>query len=134
MRNRILLSVHPRHAEAILAGTKLFEFRRVVPARPPRWVSLYATAPVLRIVGEFEVARVLSDEPAELWADTAEFAGITRAEFDRYFHGKQLAHAFEVFEPLRFEHAIDPRALAKNSGCVFNPPQSFCYWPAEGWS
>lgn len=132
-RDRILLSIHNRHAMAILRGEKLFEFRRVLPKREPRWVSLYATSPVSMIVGEFEVARLLDGWPLEeLWAETEPHAGITRAEFDKYFarevgkyFAREVGSAIEVFEPKRFRRAIDPREADPD----FHPPQSFCYWP-----
>lgn len=132
-RDRILLSVHPRHCDSILAGTKLFEFRRAVPAQQPKMVSIYSTAPVRGIVGEFEVADVLCNAPDVLWEHTKAHAGITHDEFLRYFSGKLEAFAFEVANARRFAEPIDPRAEAAARGLVFNPPQSFCYWPPEGW-
>lgn len=128
----ILLSTRPIHVEDILAGRKLFEFRRVVPAKPPRRVVLYSSHGVGKIVGEFEVARVLSDAPQDLWAETSEFSGITRLQFDAYFAGLEIANAFEVFTPKRYVQPIDPRAFAESRGLRFVPPQSFAYLPLPG--
>jgi predicted transcriptional regulator len=129
---RILISILPVHAEGILECRKLFEFRRVMPAKIPRHVTMYASRSVGRIVGEFEVARVLQDEPDALWAETRDYAGITRSQFDAYFAGLEVASAFEVFDPKRYTIPIDPRARAAERGLSFRPPQSFLYLPMPG--
>ncbi len=128
----ILLSIMEVHAEDIFAGRKLFEFRRKLPLRIPRHVIVYASRGVGKIIGEFEVARVLTDTPDDLWTETSEFAGITRSHFDRYFTGLEVANAFEVFAPKRYAKPVDIRAIATSRGIDFRPPQSFAYWPLPG--
>ena len=50
-----LLSIKPEYAEKILKGEKLVEFRIVAFAQEVSKIFIYATSPVCRIVGEFEV-------------------------------------------------------------------------------
>lgn len=59
LERAILLSVHPRFAEAILAGSKSVEVRRqrvAVPSGTP--VLLDATAPPMALVGMARIAAV----------------------------------------------------------------------------
>lgn len=61
----MLLSVHPRFATAILAGTKTVEVRRQRVAAPSGIpVLLYATAPTMAIVGMARIASVQVASPA----------------------------------------------------------------------
>ena len=56
MPTRVLLSVKPRFAEAILAGLKTFEFRRAIFRRTDiKTVVLYASSPTCKVVGEFTI-------------------------------------------------------------------------------
>ena len=61
---RVLLSIRPEHVENIRSGIKTFEFRRRIFARRDvRTVLIYCTRPVGRLVGEFDIAEILEDEP-----------------------------------------------------------------------
>lgn len=125
---RILLSIHPEYAEKILNGTKRFEYRKAVPRNESvRTVVIYATMPVGKVVGEFEVAGVLRERPSVLWSRTKQGSGITRDYFDRYFDGREEASAFAVSKPKRYPQ---PKSLEEVSGST-TPPQSFQYL-AEG--
>lgn len=121
---KVLLSIRPEYAEKILAGEKRYEFRRRIPkATGIRTVVIYATLPVGKVIGEFKVERILSDQPNELWAKTKEYAGITRDFFDEYFLGRDHGHAYEVRSIKRY---AKPKPLTRflESGVA---PQSFCY-------
>lgn len=131
-RLSILLAIRPIHAEDILCGRKIFEFRRVMPVRMPRRVVLYSSHGVGKIVGEFEVARVIGDTLDEVWKQASAYAGITRRQFDEYFAGLEVANAFEVFAPKRYANPVDPRVFAESRGLRFVPPQSFAYLPMHG--
>jgi predicted transcriptional regulator len=124
MQISVLLSVKPRFAQAILDGTKKFEFRRALfRKRGVRKIVLYASTPVQKVVGEFVLDDVLTMEPSALWAVTGEDAGIDRPYFDSYFAGRAEAHALKVTRPRRYEAPLD---LREHFG-IDRPPQSFCY-------
>ena len=80
-----LLSIHPRHAEAILQGEKLVELRRTAVARDVTHVLIYATAPVQAVVGWFDVEGVDVDSKTGIWDAHGAVAGVTRQEFRDYF-------------------------------------------------
>src|SRR5688572_22096203 len=91
------MSIRPRFAEAILAGAKTVELRRQRPRfEPGTIVIVYASAPCQRVVARFESGEVISAAPGALWKLVSGQAGVTRAEFDAYFAGCDIAHAIPV--------------------------------------
>lgn len=124
MSMRVLLSVKPKYADAIFAGSKQFEFRRALfRERSVRRVVVYASAPVCRVIGEFEIARVLSLDLEDLWSTTEYAAGIDKKTFDAYFTGKLVGHAIAVSAPRRFRKPVGLWAAFR----ISRPPQSFQY-------
>jgi len=121
---KILLSIKPEYAEKILSGDKQFEFRKSMPKEPGvKTVVMYATKPVGKVVGEFEIEGVLSECPDDLWSLTADFAGISRRFFNEYFSGRETAYAIKVRSARRYDSPIDLDSLI--AGGV--APQSFRY-------
>ena len=124
MPTRVLLSVKPRFAEAILEGEKTFEFRRAVFRRQDiETVVLYASSPTRRVVGEFTIDQVLSLALDALWGATQTGGAIDREYFDQYFQGCTTGHALKVKRARRYR---SPLCLRANFG-INHPPQSFCY-------
>ena len=123
MKKRVLLSIHPEFAEAIFAGHKQYEFRRVLFKEAVDEVVVYATMPVARVVGTFRIETIYQDAPSALWARTRVVAGVTKAKFDSYFADRTKAFAIKVANPVRFAvpHLLS-RYVPSNK-----PPQSFCY-------
>lgn len=121
---KVLLSIKPEHANNILEGKKLFEFRKAVFKNPlVKTVVIYATMPIGKVIGEFEIEEVLSDQPNTVWSLTSEFAGISKVFFNEYFDGRDKAYAIKVKEPKRYEEPIDLKCVVHNGIA----PQSFCY-------
>jgi predicted transcriptional regulator len=121
---KVLLSIKPEFAERIFDGTKRFEFRRsVFTNRSIRTVVVYVTQPVGKIIGEFDIAQIITAHPSGLWERTREFAGINREFFDAYFAGREDGYAIEVAAVRKFDQPIEPRTVIEN----FTPPQSYMY-------
>ncbi|WP_327738249.1 ASCH domain-containing protein [Streptomyces nojiriensis] len=126
----MLLSVHPRFATAILAGTKTVEVRRQRVAAPPGTpVLLYATAPTMAIVGMARIASVQVASPREVWTASRTSTGISRREYDDYMSGATRASGLSLEEPVAFEEPV-PLAALRASGS-FHPPQSYRYLTGE---
>lgn len=122
----MLLSVHPRFATAILAGSKTVEVRRQRVAAPPGTpVLLYATAPTMALVGMARIAAVHVASPREVWSAHREQTGITRREYDAYMSGAALASGLTLEDPVAFEEPVTLGAL-RTAG-TFHPPQSYRY-------
>ena len=122
MPTRVLLSVKPQFAEAILAGEKTFEFRRLLFKRDDvRTIVLYASSPTCKVVGEFTLEEVLTLNLDDLWETTCHGGGIERSYFDEYFEGRSTGHALKVKRTRRYR---SPLCLRKDFG-ISHPPQSF---------
>lgn len=119
---KVLLSIKPEFVERIFSGEKQFEYRKATFRQPVSTVVVYATQPVGKIVGEFDVGRVLYGNLVEIWEATKEQAGVSREFFLRYFTGRMTGYAIEVKKPRRYHDAIDPAMIEK-----FTAPQSFKY-------
>lgn len=124
MQTNVLLSIKPEFAEDILNGQKQFEFRRVIfKAKKVSKIVIYASSPVQRVIGEFEVGGILALSRKELWRQTKTRAGIRKIYFDQYFRGCETAFAIKVKSPRRYAR---PRKLELVCGSKI-PPQSFRY-------
>ena len=121
-QTRILLSIKPQFAFAILHGQKKFEFRRNIFARQVDVILIYATAPIQRVVGEFDVSSIISEPVPVLWKRTREYAGIDETLFFEYFQGCNIGHAIEIGEVRAYSAPFCP---VERFG--LKPPQSFTY-------
>jgi len=118
------LSVKPRFAEAILAGTKTYEFRRALFRRlDVDTVVIYASSPTRKVVGEFTIEEVLSLAIDALWKVTRSGGAVDRQYFEEYFQGRDTGHALKVKRARRYRV---PLCLRADFG-IDHPPQSFCY-------
>lgn len=122
-RRVALLSIHPRHAEAILDGRKRVELRRVAVAPDTTHVVVYATSPTQALIGWFEVDGVDLAAPTRIWNEHQDVCGITRREFRDYFSGARHAAAIRVGRSHRFDEPLSLDVLPN----VKRPPQSFQY-------
>ena len=120
---KILLSIKPIFANKIFDGEKKFEFRRTLfKNRNVNKVVVYASSPVQKVIGEFEIATILSEEVNSLWEKTKEFSGIEKSFYLDYFKGKSTAHAIGIKKAKLYKEAYD---LGEKYGV--HPPQSFLY-------
>jgi len=86
-----LISIRPRFAEMIFAGSKTFELRRVCPKVSVGDLALvYVSSPAMELRGSFEVGKILTASPSALWKKIGESSGVTRAEFFTYFKWEQF--------------------------------------------
>lgn len=121
----ILISVHPRHVDSLVSGRKTVELRR----RPLKLsegcrVWIYCTLPRGAVEAVGIVATVVAAAPSEIWHSYGKRCGITKAEFDTYYSGADVAYAV-VFSsvmklPLTFALGEIRRHFAS-----FQPPQFF---------
>jgi predicted transcriptional regulator len=125
MKSTLLLSVHPRFAEGILAGKKRVELRRRLP-RLADTVVLYATSPTMALVGSFTVQSVVRLPLGLLWRQVRDVAGVTRAEYLNYFDGLTQGVGIFVGDTERFSRPL-PLAELRALWPGFHPPQGFQY-------
>lgn len=121
---KVLLSIKPEYAESILLGDKKYEFRKsIFRNKDVKTVVIYATMPVGKVIGEFEIDGILALDPKELWKKTKRYAGISRDFFDSYFSERDCGFAIQVKNPKRYDIPMHLNELVP--GAI--PPQSFRY-------
>lgn len=121
----LLLSIKPRFARAIMSGDKRVEFRRGPYRGDVKVVLVYATSPVQKLIGYFEVAFVEESSPTVLWRKYRRVGGIEYGEYKRYYTGAQRAVAIGVGKV----HRLDVERPLSRLGPGTVPPQSFRYVP-----
>ncbi|ATF35290.1 ASCH domain-containing protein [Burkholderia thailandensis] len=125
---KVILSIKPEYADKILDGTKKFEFRKAAfSASGVESVLIYATMPIGKVVGEFEVKQVHIDVPKKIWNLTKQAAGIKKSFFDAYYAGRDTAVAIAVGRVKKYD---TPVAL-QTFGEELKAPQSFRYLPSS---
>lgn len=120
---RVLLSIKPEFALKIFDGSKRYEYRRAIFKRGGvTGVVVYASDPVKKVIGEFDIAVILHDEPQALWEKTKNHAGISKQRFLEYFVNKTKGYAIKVKSTRMYDSP-----LPLDSFMVPSPPQSFMY-------
>ena len=120
---KIVLSIKPEFANKIFAGTKKYEFRRSIFKNPDvKKVIVYASSPVQKIIGEFEIEHILNHDVDTLWDITKDLSGISSDYFYQYFSEKEKGFAIKIKNVKRYK---SPECLKKDFNLL--PPQSFAY-------
>jgi predicted transcriptional regulator len=119
----VILSIKPEFAEKIFDGTKKYEFRRTIfKNRQVEKVIVYASSPVKKIIGEFEIDQIISLDLLSLWNKTCEYSGITKDYFDEYFVNKDYGFAIKIKNIKKY---ITTKCIREDYNLI--PPQSFLY-------
>jgi predicted transcriptional regulator len=120
---KVLLSIKPEYADRIFSGEKKYEFRRAIfKDRKVTHVVVYASSPLRKVVGEFEVLNILHDDVRTLWNKTGSKAGISESKYFDYFSNRDEGYAIQIGMTKKYEPS---HSLEQEYGVV--PPQSFAY-------
>lgn len=120
--SRILLSIKPEYVEKILNGDKKFEYRKTMAKRKVNKIVIYATSPVMKIVGEVEVRELWVNDPDTIWQKTKKHSGISEEFFYRYYENKRKAVVYELGEVIEYKYPIELHEIGINFA-----PQSYLY-------
>ncbi|PUZ21283.1 Predicted transcriptional regulator, contains an HTH and PUA-like domains [Chitinophaga costaii] len=121
---KVLLSIKPEYAFKIFDGEKKFEFRKAIFKKANiKTVVVYASSPVQRVIGEFEIDDIFSLEPRKLWEKTKEFSGISEEFFFAYFAERKVGYAIKIKKTRKYRTPL----LLKDSFNNAAPPQSYMY-------
>lgn len=127
----MVLSIHPRHVEKILDGTKTVELRRTRPlVAPGQPVVIYATLPSGALVATCRISEVLAGAPASIWRSVGHSSGLLRAEFDDYFRGANSAVALHFVNVTALTDEITLKEL-RAEGRRFHPPQTWHFFDRQ---
>jgi predicted transcriptional regulator len=119
---RALLSIKPQYTKLIFAGYKKFEYRRAIFKKPIERIVVYASAPISKVIGEFDVDCIIQGGIDELWNSTNLYSGISKQFFYSYFIGKDQGYAIKIGNTHLYR---TPKNLWQEFGV--QPPQSFLY-------
>jgi len=125
--NDILISLKPRHADRIFGGAKTVELRkRRLNVKPGSRVWIYATTPTAAIRGYARLDRIEVGTPSQLWKKLGRQTGVSREEFETYFHGCKIAYGLVLADVMEME-AVLPLAKIRETIDNFHPPQFYCH-------
>ena len=122
---KVLLSIKPEFVNEIMSGRKKFEYRKKVFKRKDiTTIVVYATKPLGKVVGEFEVDEIIEDTLDILWQETKRYSDITKKFFDEYFKDRDSGFAIKIKSFTAYDKPIE---LSEYDPNLKVAPQSFCY-------
>lgn len=119
---KVILSIKPYYADKILDWEKKYELRRTIFKSKVTKVYIYASAPISKVIGEFEIDNILCEDIPDLWKRTKDYSCVDRKFFKSYFSNKEKWYAIKVKRPKRYKNYLS----IKESFWVL-PPQCFAY-------
>lgn len=127
MAGDLLLSVKPEFATRIMTGKKSVEIRRRFSKR---WIgshaSLYASAPVMGLIGEAQISNVRSGKPKNIWKHYSGSIGCLPQEFNDYTSDCDIVYAIELDEIKPYRAPVMLSYASNLIGENLVPPQSYC--------
>ena len=120
---KVVLSIKPEFANKIFDGTKKFEFRKAIFKKTEvKSIIVYASSPVKKVIGEFEIGEIINNDIDTLWKLTKDYSGISEDFFYEYFSKRERGFAIQIKNKKRYKV---PKSLKDEFN--LNPPQSFAY-------
>lgn len=124
MQTKVLLSIKPEFANKIFTGEKKYEYRKFLFKNVNvKGVIVYASNPIKKVIGEFEIVEVISDSPEKIWEKTHKQSGISKYYFEKYTNSKDTIYALKIGRTLKYEKQLN----LKDDFNVHFAPQSFIY-------
>jgi predicted transcriptional regulator len=121
----ILISVHVKHVENMLAGRKTVELRRrVIRVIPGTRVWIYCTHPMAQVLVTATITEIVTASPKDIWDAHGARSGLLRSEFDSYFDRANTACAIMLSDIKRLKAPLTLKKIRENSK-RFHPPQFF---------
>tara|TARA_R110002012_G_scaffold292278_1_gene487418 strand:+ start:3319 stop:3690 length:372 start_codon:yes stop_codon:yes gene_type:complete len=120
---KVVLSIKPEFANKIFDGSKKFEFRKAIFKNcDVKSILVYSSSPVQKVIGEFEIGKIINDNLETLWDLTKEYSGITEDYFYEYFSEREKGFAIQIKTMKKYK---EPKCLKADFN--LHPPQSFAY-------
>lgn len=126
-RRVVLLPIQPQFALSIMTGDKKVEFRKVRFRKPVSYVIVYASSPVQKILGYFEVSHMDEGSPEDLWERYSSVGGILYEEFQAYYSHSTRGIVIGIGRVWALKE-VTPLSTLSSSLMV---PQSFMYLKAK---
>ena len=78
--------------------------------------------PIMKVVGEAKVEKILEDSPDNIWEETKKYSGIDLKFYQKYFKDRSKAIAYKLTNIKKYS---DPKELSSYG--IKSAPQSFVY-------
>ena len=123
---RLVMSIRPKFARAVMSGDKRIEIRK---SFSERWIDqrvcIYSSSPDQSLVGEATITSVIAAAPEDIWASYGSEVCCDRAEFDEYVKGASKLVAIRLSDVRPYERPVSLQEIRKSNGGHFFPPQSY---------
>lgn len=123
---KILLSIKPEYVKRILSGEKKYEYRKRLAKDDIEIIVIYASFPIMKIVGEVKVNKKIEMAPSPLWENTKRESGISRKKYREYFKGCNRAYAYKLGQVTIYKKKLQLSDIG-----IKQAPQSFVYLSDE---
>ena len=80
----MLISIKPEYVENIFNGSKKYEYRKIRCKQDIDKIIIYSTYPIMKVVGEAKVEKILEDSPDRIWEKTKKYSGIDLNFYQKY--------------------------------------------------
>jgi predicted transcriptional regulator len=125
MCSDILISLHPKHCDNVLAGIKTVELRRRrLKVLPGTRVWIYTKRPRACIAAVAVIEAIHEGSHSELWRKFGDRAAISRPDFDEYLAGVARGYAIVLRSAFSLKKAIRLEEVRRRVR-TFHPPQFF---------
>lgn len=122
---KVLLSIKPEYVKRIFEGKKKYEYRRSLFKREDiESIVIYATKPVGKVVGEFQIETIIEDDPRIIWEKTKSYSGIKKKDYMNYFDKKEKGFAIVIKDAFIYDTPLELNELNPQ---ITTAPQSFRY-------
>ena len=118
----MLISINPEHVENIFNGSKKYEYRKIRCKQDIDKIIIYSTYPIMKVVGEAKIEKILEDSPDNIWEETKNYSGIDLKFYQEYFQDRNKAIAYKLTNIKKYNK---PKDLSSYG--IKNAPQSFVY-------
>ncbi|ACD52060.1 ASCH domain-containing protein [Clostridium botulinum] len=122
---KVLLSIRPEYVKRIFAGEKKYEYRRSLFKRNDvETIVVYATKPIGKVVGEFQIGDIIEDDPMIIWERTKLYSGIRKKDYMDYFKKRDKGFAISIKNIFMYDTPLELKELNPE---IKTAPQSFRY-------
>ena len=118
----MLISIKPEYVENIFNGSKKYEYRKIRCKQDIDKIIIYSTYPIMKVVGEAKVEKILEDSPDHIWEKTKKYSGIDLNFYQKYFKDRSKAIAYKLTNIKKYD---SPKELSSYG--IKAAPQSFVY-------
>ncbi|HIB8180667.1 TPA: ASCH domain-containing protein [Elizabethkingia anophelis] len=120
---KVILSIKPVYAIKILEGQKTYELRKTIfKNKEINKVLIYASSPISKIIGEFEIDEIIHQDVNNLWPLIKDKSAVEKKFYDEYFYDKEKGYAIGIKNVKKYNQHID---IYEEYG--IRAPQSFAY-------